>query len=236
MTGTLFYVFVTVANLSLAVWMLIKSQRSHNDARFLLSLTLFGLTYDALIISLGAQIGSNEFLASLNRGRYLAHATLTPLYFIIAALLAEQAGLRWAGPNSRLAAWVVCTFLVFGGVIATLQLEFEPVQIYGLLRYKVLSAQTPAWAHSFSILVSVIADVFFIVLGIALWRTQRWPWLFLAALAMFFASAPPVSFGFLLGSAGELLLNLALIFSLLRFTAPLNNTLPNTSNEPVNPA
>jgi hypothetical protein len=232
MAGTLFYVIVTLTNLLLAVWMLRKSQRNHNDIRFLLSLTLLGLAYDGLIISLGQTIGVNPTLESLNHGRYLAHAALTPFYFVIAALLAERAGLPWAGANSRLAAWVVCTIIIIGGLIAALQLKFEPVQIYGLLRYKVISAQTPAWAHSFSILVSVFADVLFIALGIALWRTRRWPWLFLAAVAMFFASAPPVSFGFLLGSVGELLLNLALIASALHFTASLAEEL--TPSIPTN--
>ena len=219
--GTLFYALLALLYLLLAGGLLYRTPRGPNNARFLLSLTLLGLAYDALTLALGNTLGISDLLLSLNHGRYLAHAALTPFYFVIAALLAERAELQWAGVNSRTAAWLVTVAAMLGGMAAFLLLEFTPIEAYGLLRYKAIAGQNPAWAHSFSVIVSIFVNVILIVVGAALWRVHRWPWLCLTAIVMFFASMPPVSFGFLLGSAGELLLNLALVASTLRFTAAL---------------
>lgn len=203
--------------LGLIVMLVRRSRRKRDLGAGVMAGVFVGLLYDSLIVALGRLVGTGPLLEWLNRGRYLLHGALLPLFFVVAVDLAERGDARWAGTRTQLVAWIAALVLGVAGLVAGFFLRLEPTALAETLRYTVVRATTPAWAHLLPLVVSVASDLFFMVVGVGLWRRRRWPWLAVGALVMFvLAGAGQGASGFLITNLGEGLLALALFFTLQR--------------------
>lgn len=212
--ATVVLVGLGVLYLGLIVMLVRRSRRKRDLGAGVMAVVFVGLLYDSLIVALGRLVGAGPLLEWLNRGRYLLHGALLPLFFVVAVDLAERGGARWAGTRTQLAAWLAALVLGIAGLAAGFLLRLEPTTLAETLRYTVVRATTPAWAHLLPLGVSVVSDLFFMVVGVGLWR-RRWPWLAVGALVMFvLAGAGQGAGGFLITNLGEGLLALALFFTL----------------------
>lgn len=198
--------------------MLIRQARHKRDlGAGVMAIVFLGLLYDSLVVAVGRLIGAGTLLEWINRGRYLLHGALLPLFFVVAVDLAERGGAPWAGMRSQLAAWIAALLLGIAGLVAGFFLRLEPTAVAGTLRYTVVRAITPTWAYLLPLVVSAASDLFFVVVGFGLWRRRRWPWLAAGALVMFvLAGAGQGDYGFLITGVGEGLLATSLFLTLRR--------------------
>ncbi|MBY6212481.1 hypothetical protein KUV95_13060 [Microbulbifer agarilyticus] len=208
-----------------------KSQRAPGAA--LVALVCAALTYDNIILSIGASIGIGPLLESLSWPRFVMHAFLTPLLLIVASKAAQAAGLRWAqGPNWNRFIWLLVPMMILVGVYEGLiGLELVPACFDDTLRYTsnlhptqlCYEGQQPVAGNGPPI-PSIVATLLTLIVGIGLWRQLGWPWMALGATIMFFAAAIPSSLlGMAPGNGGEVLLLASLVYSVARFagdTAP----------------
>ena len=205
--AAILHVIYTFAHLGLLIWGIHLFQQSSNIGTILLVIVLVGLVYDNLIISLGSLIGEGRLLESLNRLRFLLHTLFTPLLLVIAVELANHAGVVWIGnPIVRCMAWIVALVLIgfeFGKKFVPLKLV--SATFAGTLRYREAeSSSLPIGAILTIVLVAVV--------GISIWQTIQWPWVFLGALIMLLGSAVPIRIvGPVLGSGVEIVLALSLL-------------------------
>jgi len=114
---------------------------------------------------------------------------------------ARQAGQRWA--QQRAAHWgaIALSALVMGAGIVTrlLGLRLEPEVMDGVLRYVAVGVVGPP-------IVSIVSIGLVGIAGLVFWRQNRWPWIFLAAVAVFVGeSLPDESLRRAVGSALEVL-------------------------------
>lgn len=213
--ATIILVGLGALYLGLMVMLVRRSRRKRDLGAGVMAAVFVGLLYDSLIVALGRLVGASPLLEWLNRGRYLLHGALLPLFFVVAVDLAERGGARWAGTRTQLAAWIAALVLGIAGLVAGFFLRLEPTTLAETLRYTVVRATTPAWAHLLPLGVSVVSDLLFMAVGVGLWRRRRWPWLAVGALVMFvLAGAGQGASGFLITNLGEGLLALVLFFTL----------------------
>ncbi|MCA9951862.1 MAG: hypothetical protein KDE48_19560, partial [Anaerolineales bacterium] len=100
------------------------------------------------------------------------------------------------------------------------RMVFEPVVYGSTLRYVDTAVAGPP-------LPSIITITLIIIIGIFIWRKQRWPWLFAGALIMFIGSAmPPSVVGPAIGSGAEVVL----LTSLLATEAHIQKTVKNVQD------
>ncbi|WRZ88230.1 hypothetical protein OHB54_03695 [Streptomyces sp. NBC_01007] len=159
------------------------------------------LAYDSLVVAAGAVLGEGAPLESLNTGRFVVHAVLTPLAVVCGALLLDSGRrmARWA--------WVCAVALSVLGVSTTLPgLELEPRSWADTLRYTDVGDAGAPVAAVLSILV-------LLAIGAVVWKRRSIPWIALGAVAVFAASAlafkvPP------LGNLGEGLMLAGLLAAL----------------------
>lgn len=197
------------------------------------------LWYDNLRIGLGRFVGEGSLLYALSVPALAWHWTMLPLFVLAALAMARSAGLPWA--RTRWAG------LGFGGVAAALFVIDVPYAI-GVLFGAVgpfpavelkLGCIADAIRYTASLgpayfcgpesevhrvgpgpVVAIVMVVVVLGVGIALWLQRRWPWLALAAGAMFVAAAggpawgtyaPPVA------NVGEIGFVVGMIATALRF-------------------
>lgn len=204
--AAILHTMYTFAHLGLLVWGIHLFQQSSNIGTILLLVLLVGLVYDNLIISLGSLIGEGRLLESLNRLRFLFHTLFTPLLLVIAIELAKHAGVTWIGsPIVRCMAWMIALVLIGFEFWKFLALKLVSATFAGTLRYKEAeSSSLPIGAILTIVLVAVV--------GISIWQTMQWPWVFWGALIMLFGSAVPTRIvGPVLGSGVEIVLALSLL-------------------------
>lgn len=148
-------------------------------------LVLAALVYDNGILALGATIGEGPVLEGLNLARYWVHAFVTPVLVAWGLHTLRRAGFGWAQQRwYQVVSLAAVAVLVVVEVLTEIRgLELEPREEYGVLAY----ANT-APASGPPIMVLVVALVL-VVAGALVWWKQKWPWLFLGALAMTIGSA-----------------------------------------------
>jgi hypothetical protein len=89
--------------------------------------------------------------------------------------------------------------MVAGIFTRLVPMELELVEMAGVLRYVDVGAKGPP-------IVSIVSIGFVLVMGVLLWRKNRFPWLFLTALLVFVGEGIPVEWiRRVLGSGGEVL-------------------------------
>jgi hypothetical protein len=170
--------------------------------------------YDNAAIALGRLLGAGEPLATINAGRFAAHALFTPFLAIVAwrlaiALVAAPYGrvLRSRAFGATLAA-LTAALVAWGVWTEILELELEARQYADTLRYVNVAAHGPP-------IPAIITIVVAIGIGVVVWRRAGWPWLFAGALAMFVAAALGANL-FWLQNIGELILLASVVATLYR--------------------
>ena len=204
-----------LAHLSLALmewvllgWAIRLWRKSTSLAMIVLPLLLASISYDNLILSVGSLIGEGELLKSLSMLRFLFHYLVVPLFIVIAVELVHRAGAAWANTITRVLSWVLA--LGLGGFEVATQffgLELVPVTFAGILRYTVAEvSELP--------IVTILINLFVLLIGIGIWIRLKWPWLFVGSLVALIGNAIPVSLvGSLPGSASEFVMALSLLLT-----------------------
>nr|WP_029249950.1 hypothetical protein [Microbulbifer agarilyticus] len=226
MSAVMFPIYA-LCHTTLCVWAcsLWKSRRAPGAA--LIALVCAALTYDNIILSIGASIGIGPLLESLSWPRFVMHAVLTPLLLVVASKTAQCAGLSWTrGPKWNWFIWLLVPLMILLGVYEGLiGLELVPACFDDTLRYTsnlhptqlCFEGQQPVTGNGPPI-PSIVATLLTLIVGIGLWRQFRWPWMTVGATIMFFTAAiPPSLLGPAPGNGGEVLLLASLAFSVARF-------------------
>jgi hypothetical protein len=163
------------------------------------ALVIFGLFYDNLIIGLGRSIGEGQALQSLNAGRFIIHALVTPLLIMFAVATAQRLGLGWAQSRTTFAVFGVLTLLMIGLGIYTdiINLSLSVAREAGTLRYVNANSAGPP-------IPAIVTILVMIVVGASVWRRHKWAVLCLGAILMFILAGAGASV-LILGNVGEIL-------------------------------
>ena len=185
--------------------------KTKNLIYLLSGLICVGLTYDALILALGAFMTEGALLMALSRMRYVLHGGLIPLIFLICAYALDFKGF-WMK-----AAWVfTCVLIALGiadGCVRTIGVE----TVAGICRYASVTA--PAWAEIVNSALTFGTVIPMMVAGVFVWIRQKTPYLFLSAFLMFAFSglgAACLELMFYISMYGELLMALFLYLYALK--------------------
>lgn len=167
---------------------------------WILVILLVGLVYDNLMLAFGTTIGDGDLLRILSYPRYITHALFTPTLILFAALSADRMNIPGYRSRERLTFWGAVTFFaIWYGLFADLVgPHLEPVMEDGLLRYTHVGTTPPPLA----VITTVIG---LLVIGGAMQRYGRWPWIFVASMTMLIIALFWVDNG-LLANIGELIL------------------------------
>ena len=182
-----------------------------------LAILLTGLVYDNYMLAFGTNIGQGELLRYLSVPRYLFHALFTPTLILFAALSADRMDIPGFRNRERLTLFGAITFFAiwYGLVQDGLSLTLTPTLKHGLLSYKNTGASGPPLA-----VITTVLCLF--VIGGAMQRYGRWPWLFAGSMVMFVIAAFYTDNG-LLSNIGELVLLSSMVatawVALARYTA-----------------
>jgi hypothetical protein len=212
---SLLYLFLAAAQLALWVWGWRAWARAGRPPALPWVLVPTALLwYDNARIGLGRFIGEGEVLYALSVPALAWHWTMLPVFVLAAGEIARAAGLAWARhPGGRAGFWALAAVLfavdvpyaigvVFGPVGPFAGVELRLGCIGDAIRYT--ATLTPAYfcgpeaeVHRIGPgpLVAVVMVVVVLIVGLALWRAHRWPWLAVAAGFMFVAAAGGPAWG-----------------------------------------
>lgn len=200
------YFIYTIIHIGLLVWGIRLWRQARSIRLLLILLPIAGLIYDNAVIAVGVIVGEGSLLEMMNNGRYLLHAIITPMLIMAAVDLARRAGVGLA--NNRIV-YTIFGLLTVGlmafGLLEWQHMVFAPERYAGSLRYVDVAVAGPP--------IPAIVTIF-VILGwsIGIWRSLRWPWLFVGALVMFLGSAiPPSVVGPAVGSGAEVVLLASLL-------------------------
>ena len=201
------YSLYTVAYAGLLVYGARLWLRQQHVSTLLLLVVTFGVFYDNLILTLGNWVGAGALLHALSLPRFVLHQLALPWIIYAAYDQARQAGQGWAQrPASRWIAAAVSAAVLVAGIATRLwALHLEPEIMDGVLRYVAIGVAGPP-------IVSIVSIGLVTIGGLVFWRQQRWPWIFLAGVAVFIGeSLPDASLRRAVGSALEVVF-LAVLF------------------------
>ncbi|MEU8079707.1 hypothetical protein AB0B31_30200 [Catellatospora citrea] len=225
---------ISVLMASIAVCMLIlavvaaRHRSTAGPAAALVAVICVGLAYDSAAVAIGRLLGFGPTLEAVNAPRYWSHAVLTPLLIVAGAALAARLGVTGLRRQAvRITGGVLVVALIALGVAADIVgLRLEPREYADTLRYGNAAAAGPP-------IPAIVTMLVLVVIGVLVWRTARFPWLLLGAVAMF-AAAGAGAAHFWLGNVGELLLQLAVVATVLRAARPApDTTAPHPTHEPL---
>jgi hypothetical protein len=204
---------LTHLSLALIEWVLIGWairlwQQSTSFAMIVLPIVLLSISYDNLILSIGSLIGAGELLKTLSMLRFLLHYLVVPLFIVIGVELAHRAGAGWANGVMRVLSAIVALGLAAIDITTHyIGLELVPIEFAGILRYHVANLSGPP-------IITIVVNIFVLLIGIGIWFRLKWPWLFLGTLLSFFGNAlPSDTVGTLAGSASEFVMAIGLLLT-----------------------
>lgn len=209
MLTILYFIFIAV--LGFFTWQALGQKRT--SYTWLLLIVLFGLMYDNVMIALGSFIGAGSLLKTLNSGRFVIHAFVTPTMMIFGFGVVRKAGVKWAqGKTAHILVCIATTLLITLGVYTDiLLLDLQPRDVFGTLRYAneggIKGPPLPA----------ILTIIFLIIAGISLWRNTGWKWLALGALFMFIAAAMGMGDMVFISNLGEVVLGVANVLTAKKF-------------------
>jgi hypothetical protein len=188
-------------------------QGKRSSYALLLLIVLAGLAYDVLIIFLGRFIGEGDLLKTLNAGRFIVHAFLTPAMIIFGFGVLRNAGVQWAqSRTTHIVICVVVTLLIALGIYEdVLALDLQTKTVLDTLRY------TNEGGMKGPPIPAMLTIVFLIVAGISLWRKTGWWWLAAGAIFMFIAAGAGMGDMFYIGNLGEVVLGLGNVLTARKF-------------------
>ncbi|HYO42119.1 MAG TPA: hypothetical protein VES19_02870 [Candidatus Limnocylindrales bacterium] len=181
----------------------------------ILLLVTFGVFWDNLVLAIGGLVGEGDLLLALSVPRFALHQLALPWIIYAGWSMAEQAGHAWARrPGARAVAIAVSALVMAAGIatrLAGLTLEAEVLD--GVLRYVAVGVKGPP-------VVSIVSIGVVGVIGLAFWRRGGWPWITLAAAAVFIGeSFPDEGVRRAIGSAVEVVFLLVLFITQRRIDA-----------------
>ncbi|MBE8998887.1 hypothetical protein IQ274_11870 [Nostoc sp. LEGE 12447] len=204
---------LTHLSLALIEWVLIGRairlwQQSTSFAMIVLPIVLLSISYDNLILSIGSFIGAGELLKTLSMLRFLLHYLVVPLFIVIGVELAHRGGAGWANGVMRVLSAIVALGLAAIDIATHyIGLELVPIEFAGILRYHVANLSGPP-------IITIVVNIFVLLIGIGIWFRLKWPWLFLGTLVSFFGNALPSDVvGTLAGSASEFVMAIGLLLT-----------------------
>ncbi|MEH2396488.1 hypothetical protein [Nostoc sp.] len=200
-------------SLALLEWVLISWairlwQQSTSLAMIVLPIVLVSISYDNLILSIGNLIGEGELLKTLSMLRFLLHYLVVPLFIVIGVELAHRAGASWANKVVRVLSWLIALGLTAIDVATYyIGLELVSIKFAGILRYHVANLSGPP-------IITIVVNLFVLLIGIGIWFRLKWPWLFLGTLVSLVGNAlPSLAVGTLAGSASEFVMAVSLLLT-----------------------
>lgn len=204
---------VTHFSLILIEWVLIgwairMWQQSTSLAMIVLPIVLVSISYDNIILSIGSLIGEGELLKTLSMLRFLLHYLVVPLFIVIGVELAHRAGANWANTVVRILSWVIALGLTAIDIITRYTgLQLVPIEFAGILRYHVANLSGPP-------IITIVVNLFVVLIGIGIWFRLKWPWLFVGTLVSLIGNAmPSYAVGTLAGSCSELVMAISLLLT-----------------------
>ncbi|MDZ8187555.1 MAG: hypothetical protein RMX96_22230 [Nostoc sp. ChiSLP02] len=204
---------LTHLSLALSEWMLIGWaiylwRQSTSLAMIIWPIVLVSISYDNFILSIGSLIGEGEVLKTLSLLRFLLHYLVVPLFIVIGVELAHRAGAGWANNLVRILSWVIALGLAAIDVSSNyIGLELVPVQFMGILRYHLGNVSGLP-------IITIVVNLFVLLIGIGIWIRQKWWWLFVGTLIALVGNAIPSSLvGTLAGSTSEFLMAISLLLT-----------------------
>lgn len=183
-------------------------RQSNTLAMIFLPIVVASLSYDNLILAMGSFIGEGKLLESLSMVRFLLHYLVIPLFIVIGVELAHSAGAAWANKPVRVLSWVVALGLA-GVDISTnyIGLNLVAENFAGMLRYKVSNLSGPP-------VITIVVNLFMLLIGIGLRVRIKWPWLFVGTLVGLVGNAIPSSLvGPIVGSTSEFVMAVSLLLT-----------------------
>lgn len=204
-TCPLMLCIITVIEICFMVMNFSRYRKTGNRIFLLSGLITLGLTYDALILALGAFMQEGPTLLAMSRLRYVAHGGLIPLIFAICAY-----ALNWQGGKLK-AAWLFTAVLIVLGVADGCVRTIGVQNVAGICRYASVTA--PAWAEAVNSLLTFGTVIPMMLVGLVVWKKQKNPHLFLSAFLMFAFSglgAAVLELMFYISMYGEILMALFL--------------------------
>jgi hypothetical protein len=191
----------------LLVWgMFLLSKKGRASYGDVLLVVIAGLIYDNSILAAGQIAGKSEMLLSLNKMRFILHASATPLLVLFAWYAAKESDPRMHDQKKILAiAWLITILLMFVEFFTIRNLQLEAVTEYGVLKY------APLHSHGPPVMV-IGVSVFLLISGGIVWKKTGWFWMFAGIAIMTAGSAIPFDPG---SAAVTNLFELILISSLL---------------------
>jgi hypothetical protein len=189
-------------------WSIRLYRQSSSLAMIVLPIVLASISYDNLILGIGSFIGEGQLLKSLSMARFLIHYLVVPLFIVVGVELAHRAGAKWANSVVRILSWFVA-FTLAGIDVTThyIGLDLVPVRFAGMLRYTVAQVSGPP-------IITIVVNIFMLLIGIGLWFRIKWPWLFVGTLVALIGNGIPSSIvGTLAGSASELVMAFSLLIT-----------------------
>ena len=185
MSQTLYLIYTIAYSVLLLYGTRILRRQFHASTALLLIVT-FGVFYDNLILAVGNRLGAGDLLWALSVPRFVLHQLALPWIIYAGYDQACQAGQRWA--QQRAAHWGAITLSVLvmvSGILTRLVgLHLEPEIMDGVLRYVAVGVSGPP-------IVSIVSIGLVGIIGLGFWRRNRWPWIFLAAVAVFIGESLP---------------------------------------------
>lgn len=206
------FAFFLLVDLVLIVLLVRRFLRTRALGTFLLALAMLGLVYDNVMLAFGGFVGEGVVLEGLNRWRYVLHAALTPLYFIVAVEYLRRAQFTFVRPWLRVAVFVLAGVVVLFTVPHALRLPLEPAAVLGVLRYKVAASLLPAERLA-TLIPAFFSMLLFLVVGILLWVRLKWPWVCLAAVLMTLLGGVQGETAFFISALGETILFTVLVLT-----------------------
>lgn len=144
---------------------------------------LAGLAYDNGVIALGVGFGEGALTETLNAGRYLIHALLTPLLILWSVSVARRAGATWAMNKAVWIGFAVLTaaMIGFGFYTDVIKLTLKPVTDLGTLRYVATARGGPP-------IPSIVTIFVMMGVGLWMWIKRGWAWMFFGGFIMLVAA------------------------------------------------
>jgi len=182
-------------------------------AEWLVRFLLLGLIVDNLILAAGAVAIDAPWYYVASEFRYLAHVLLLPPLVVAGLELLRRAGSAVAERPAALVAAMVFVAAAIGYGVATEIVGLE------LVRETLLGHDRYTSAHGAPPLATIVTNLVILGMATVLWRIGGFPWLFIAALAIFIVNGAIATsdWGIIGGNFAEILFVSGWLASCRRF-------------------
>lgn len=196
----------------------------------IIALIAANLAYDNLVLAGGHIVGLGGTLELLSRYRYAFYVINAALLPLAAARIAAAAGVESmrSGPWRNALLLSVLVMFGYGLWYSVSGFDLAPSCYEGIVRYSVNApANQLCFADQEPLIDSgvplngVACHILVTILGAAILGKRRWPWLFVASMALFIAEKfPPAQFGPMVTNAVMIVWLFGFVISAQRFASP----------------